>query len=102
MQNPDFDPMYPVTFFDSCGELANCLLNQNVNVAEATIMKQEDHDAFFQPKWWTTPRNRVIPGTLFMCYKNVGYDYLATRQEGGKDKTIMDCLYSVRLSHLVR
>jgi hypothetical protein len=56
-------------------------------VAEATIMKQEDHDAFFQPKWWTTPRNRVIPGTLPMCYKNVGYDYLATRQEGGKEKT---------------
>ena len=37
-----------------------------------------------------------------MRYKNVGYDYLATRQEGGKDKTIMDCMYSVRLSHLVR
>jgi len=59
-------------------------------------MKQEDHDAFLlQPKWWIIPRHRVIPGTLLMCYRNAGYDYLATRQEGGKDKTIMDCLYSV-------
>lgn len=32
---------------DSCGELANCLLHQNISVAEGTIMKQEDHDAFF-------------------------------------------------------
>jgi len=74
-----------------------------VNEAEATIMKQADHDVFFlQPKCWTTPRNRVIPGTLLMCYRNAGYDYVATRKEGGKDKTIMDCLYSVSLSNLVR
>ena len=66
-------------------------------------MKQADHDTFFlQPKWWTKPRNKVIPGTLLMCYKNARYDYLATKQEGGKDKIIMDCLYNVRLSHLVR
>lgn len=77
----------------------NCPFHQNLNVAEAMIMKQEEHDMFYlQPQSWTMPINRLIPGTLFMCYRNAGYDYLATRQEGGTDKTIMDCLYSVSLS----
>jgi hypothetical protein len=83
----------------TCGDLTNCLFHQNVNVAEATIMKQEEHDVFYlQPQSWTKTINRVIPGTLLTCYRNSGYNYLATRQEGGIDKTIMDCLYSVRLS----
>jgi hypothetical protein len=42
---------YPSGDLDTCGELANCLFHQNVNVAEATIMKWEQQDTFYlQPQ----------------------------------------------------